>query len=115
MINLTHDLKYVVYLDVQKAFDSVSHDILLDKQYLYGIRGIVHDWFRSYLLNRQQYVFVNNICSDICGIKYGVPQGSVLGPLFFLIYNNDIRNALSDARVKLFADDTNLFIYSASY
>jgi Reverse transcriptase (RNA-dependent DNA polymerase) len=103
-----------IYLDMQKAFDSVSHDILLDKLYLYGIRGVVHDWFRSYLLNRQQCVFINNICSDICGIKYGVPQGSVLGLLLFLIYVNVIGNALLDARIKLFADDTNLFVYSAS-
>jgi hypothetical protein len=101
-----------MYLDVQKAFDSVSHDILLDKMFMYGVRGVVHNWFKSYLLRRQQYVFVNNVCSDVRSIKYGVPQGSVLGPLLFLLYVNDIGNALPEAKIKLFADDTNIFIFS---
>lgn len=100
-----------IYLDLKKAFDTVNHDILLDKMYNYGIRGVVHDWFRSYLSDRQQYTIVNNTESRSMKINCGVPQGSVLGPLLFLIYINDIRNAIPDENIKLYADDTNLFIH----
>ena len=72
-----------VYLDLQKAFDTVSHDILLAKLSHYGVRGIVHSRFQSYLHNRQQFTYVSNVSSKMCNINFGVPQGSVLGPLLF--------------------------------
>ena len=101
-----------IYIDLQKAFDTVNHDILLYKLYRYGIRGVTYNWLASYLSNRQQYCVVNSTKSDVLKIKYGVPQGSVLGPLLFLIYINDIQNSVTDASVKLFADDTNLFLHA---
>lgn len=100
-----------IYFDVQKAFDSVDHSILLTKLYNYGIRGVLHSWITSYLHNRQQYTIINNISSKIDNIACGVPQGSVLGPLLFLVYINDIQNAISGGQPKLFADDTNLFLF----
>jgi len=100
-----------IYLDLQKAFDTVNHDILLYKLYNYGVRGIVHDWFRNYLTNRQQFTQLSDIQSPYLKISCGVPQGSVLGPLLFLIYVNDIGNAVPSQKVKLFADDTNLFVF----
>ena len=72
-----------VYFDLQKAFDTVDHKILLDKMYRYGIRGNLHSWFKSYLLDRKQYTSSGKLCSDLSDIKCGVPQGSVLGPIFF--------------------------------
>ena len=99
-----------VYLDLQKAFDSVSHDVLLKKLHIYGVRGIVYDWFESYLSDRYQFTCLGRVKSDTHCNRYGVPQGSVLGPLLFLIYVNDIGNSVPDAKVKLFADDTNLFV-----
>ena len=98
-----------IYLDLQKAFDTVNHEVLLCKLYNYGIRGVAYDWFKSYLSNRQQYT-VEGFASSLAKITCGVPQGSVLGPLLFLPYVNDIANAVPDHIVKLFADDTNLFI-----
>ena len=92
----------------QKAFDTVDHQFLIAKLSHHGIRGIVNDWFRSYLSKRSQFVSVAHAASDIKFIRHGVPQGSVLGPLFFLIYINDLPDNL-ESKPKVFADDTSLF------
>jgi len=101
-------------MDLQKAFDTVNHDILLYKLHCYGVRGINHEWFRSYLYNRKQYTYQAGCSSTLSNIDCGVPQGSVLGPLLFLIYINDICNAVPDDDIFLFADDSNLFIRGKS-
>lgn len=98
-----------VFLDLCKAFDTVNHDILISKLDCYGIRGIAKDWFCSYLSNRKQYVYIGDIISNCKNINYGVPQGSVLGPLLFLLYINDFQNCSNLTDFHLFADDTNLF------
>ena len=100
-----------IYLDFQKAFDTVDHEILIEKLHYYGIRGNILDWFKSYLSNRKQFTYVNGTSSKISHINCGVPQGSVLGPLLFLRYVNDIQYAFSKATPKLFADDINLFLF----
>ena len=100
-----------IALDVKKAFDSVNHSILLNKLSHYGIRGVCHKLFESYLLNRKQYVCINDANSPMQEIKSGVPQGSVLGPILFLLYINDLSNALL-CKPRLFADDT-LMLYSS--
>lgn len=99
-----------IYVDLQKAFDTVDHNILLYKLYNCGVRGIAHKWFVNYLYNRKQFTSVNNAVSVLKNVTCGVPQGSVLGPLLFLIYVNDIAQAAPGVQVKLFADDTNLFL-----
>jgi hypothetical protein len=98
-----------LYIDISKAFDTVNHEILLHKLYHYGIRGAVHTWFRNFLTGRNQYVFVNNVSSTSMSISHGVPQGSVLGPILFLIYLNDLPNCLQHSDIRLFADDANNF------
>ncbi len=94
-----------IFLDLAKAFDSVSHNILLRKLEKYGIRGNVLKFFASYLHSRKQFVKLNNVSSDIAHLEFGVPQGSILGPLLFLIYINDLPSA-SSFYIRLFADDT---------
>ena len=103
-----------VFIDLQKAFDTVDHFILLKKLEHYGIKGIANDWFRSYLTDRTQITSVNGFVSEYRDMKYGVPQGSVLGPLLFLIYINDLHNAIKFSTVHHFADDTNLLISNVS-
>lgn len=98
-----------VFVDLQKAFDTLDHEILLNKLYKYGIRGVVHQWVKSYLKDRKQFVQINNTKSKYCNIACGVPQGSVLGPVLFLLYVNDIVHASNSLKCILFADDTTLF------
>ena len=99
-----------VFLILSKAFDTVDHHILLCKLYKYGLRGPCHKWFQSYLCNRKQYVSFINVESDFLVVKCGVPQGSILGPLLFLLYVNDICNISDILFPILFADDTNVFV-----
>lgn len=96
------------FLDFSKAFDTVNHNILLQKLQVYGIRGVVHNWFSSYLSNRMQSVSVNGVISSQRPIEYGVPQGSTLGPLLFLIFINDFPNCSDFFKFTLFADDSTL-------
>jgi hypothetical protein len=117
-INLLYDVNeafnnklytLAVFLDFSKAFDLVSHSILLKKLERYGIRGETLQFLRSYFSNRKQYVSINGTDSNVKRIVSGVPQGSSLGPLFFLIYTNDIVNAIITSNKVLYADDTTIY------
>ena len=99
---------------MQKAFDTVDNQILLAKLNHYGICQVSNDWFKSYLSNRHQYVSINGYESVLAGINCGVPQGSVLRPLQFLLYINDLNRAIKFWKVCHFADDTNLLCLSNS-
>lgn len=97
-----------MFLDFRKAFDCIDHHILLEKLYYYGIRGVPYEWLKSYLTNRKQYTVVNDSKSSLCDIKCGVPQGSILGPLLFLIYINDFTSSSNFFDFNLFADDSTI-------
>ena len=100
-----------VFVDLEKAFDTVNHKNLLAKLDHYGVRSLANDWFRAYLSNRKQMVDLCSSASSFKDVTCGVPQGSILGPLLFLLYINDMRHALKHSVVHHFADDTNL-LYS---
>ena len=99
-----------VFIDLAKAFDTVDHKILLQKLHHYGVRGTANEWFGSYLENRRQFVVVNGTPSGCSTISCGVPQGSILGPLLFILYINDLNTISKKLRTIMFADDTNLFM-----
>ena len=99
-----------IFLDFSKAFDTINHDILLSKLYRYGIRGNPLRWFENYLYNRNQVFKIGDTISSSQTIICGIPQGSTLGPLLFLLYINDLPNCSSKLSFRIFADDTNMFI-----
>ena len=123
LINITENMRKAlddgnigcrVFVDLQKAFETVDHQILLAKLNHYGIRGVSNDWFKSYLSNWNQYVSINRYDSGLAAINCGVPQESVLGPLLFLLNINDLNQAINFCKVHNFADDANLLCLSNS-
>ena len=97
-----------LFLDFQKAFDTVNHKILISKLEHYGIRGLPLHLFQNYLEKRTQFIEINKKSSDVLPINHGVPQGSVLDPILLLIYINDINGIVNFLKIHHFADDTNI-------
>ena len=91
-----------IFVDLQKAFDTVEHDILLSKLEHYGIRGLANECFKSYLSNRKQYVSINGFDFNLADVRFGVPQGSILGLMLFLVDTNDLNQALKFCKVHHF-------------
>ena len=123
LINITENVRKAlddgnigcgVFEDLQKAFDTVDHKILLAKLNHYGIHGVSNDWFKSYLSNCNHYVSIIGYESGLAALNCGVPQVSVLGPLLFLLCINDLNQAIRFCKVHHFADDTNLLCLSKS-
>ena len=104
-----------IFMDLSKAFDTLDHKILIQKLQQCGIRGIALQWFISYLNNRSQFVSINGTNSDTLSLSCGVPQGSILGPLLFLVYINDLANIITSGAPILFADDTNCIYMANNY
>ena len=119
IVSLTNDIfkginnqkvTVAVFVDLAKAFNTVNHVILLVKLIKLGITGTLLSWCRSYLSNRPQHTIANNMLSNPELVPCGVPQGSILGPLFFLVYKNDLVSILKSVPVQMYADDTVLYV-----
>ena len=108
------DMVGVVALDLSKAFDVLNHEIILSKLKIYGFSDVALLWFESYLKGRYQYVHINNINSEKLGQNHGVPQGSILGPLIFSLFMNDMPLVLNYVNLDLYADDTTLYVAGPS-
>ena len=110
------DSKYSadVFVDLKKAFDTVDHNILLKELVCYGVRRIANECFASYLKNRKQFVSIGHRISSIQVIQTGVAQGSVLGPLPFLLHINDLNKSTENSRVYHFAYDANILLFNES-
>ena len=106
-VNLT------VFLDLKKAFDTADHSVLMKKLCAYGVRGKPGGCFESYLTNRKQFCSLNGLRSKARKVTCGIPQGSCLGPLLFIIYLNDLEKCLQSSRASSYADDTSLTIASS--
>jgi retron-type reverse transcriptase len=104
----------VIYLDLKKAFDTINHAILLQKLKWIGVDSKSLQWFQSYLSHHTQKTVVNNCYSNQCKVSIGVPQGSVLGPLLFLVYINDLSSCLHHTQASLFADDTAIYCVAST-
>ena len=109
----TKNLTLSVFIDLSKAFDTINHDILLKKLEYLGIRGVANQWFKDYLTDRKQYMKLDENISSCQSLKCAVPQGSILGPILFLIYVNDICNC-SSLNILSFADDTTVTVSSSN-
>ena len=105
----------LIFIDLKKAFDTVDHDILLKQLKMYGVTALEHDWFTSYLENCKQFCRICGTSSDVKEIMCGVPQGSCLGPLLFLIYNNDLPLSQQNSHFSMYADDTAISLSSKSF
>ena len=99
---------FILRIDLSKAFDTVNHQILLNKLRYYGSQQSEYNWFQSYLSNRKELVHANGVASDTCVISTGVPQGSILGPLLFIVFINDFPKSFTFFSTRLYADDTSL-------
>ena len=99
-----------IFLDLKKAFDCVDHDVLIRKLSYYGINGLELNWFISYLTDRLQKIRLESSCSRWAEVVNGVPQGSILGPLLFSLYGNDLPSVIKHSNCHLYADDTIIYV-----
>ena len=109
-----NNLNFALFLDLKKAFDTVNHEILVRKLKVYGIDGIELEWFRSYLRSHQEYCSLNGHKSSLIQVTCGIPQGSCLGPLLFILYLNDFESCLKFSKANLYADDTEVSFSSSN-
>ena len=105
----------MVFLDLKKAFDTVDHDIVLKKLHKYGLADCAVDWFRDYLSGHKQCTKILNHRSSLLLVSCGVPRGSILGLLLFILYINDLSQYLGDSRINLYADDIALYMVSGTF